>query len=174
MQHFPAYVVEFIEKACFYYEVIIKVSTQIETKLAPNATVAPQRSAKAAKSVKSSKASYLIFFSSWILLIATGVLGTMMYTEHLRTQLSTQLAAQTEQQLQAMQEQYQQQLEQLKTSVTADLSNLHTKVDSFNELLAFTKDSANSKTDNSNQLYTQLAEVKKKLDELKQNLDVLK
>jgi hypothetical protein len=36
------------------------------------------------------------------------------------------------------------------------------------------KDSASSKTDNSNQLYTQLADVKKRLDELKANLDMLK
>ncbi|PYI57584.1 hypothetical protein [Paenibacillus flagellatus] len=148
------------------------MSTPIEANANP--PVASARSAKSAKSVKTSKKSYLIFFFSWFLLIATGVLGTMLYTEHLKTRLSEQLASQTEAQLQAMQAQYQQQLDQLKASVTTDIANLQTKVDSFNELLAFTKDSANTKTDNSNQLYTQLAEVKKKLDELKQNLDVLK
>lgn len=148
------------------------MSTPIEAKV--NSSVAAARSAKSAKAVKSSKKTYLIFFSSWVLLIATGVLGTMLYTEQLKKQLSAELASQTELQLQAMQAQYQEQLEQLKVSVSADMTNLQTKVDSFNELLAFTKDNANSKTDNSNQLYTQLAEVKKKLDELKQNLDVLK
>lgn len=148
------------------------MSTPIEAKV--NSSVAAARSAKSAKAAKSSKKTYLIFFSSWVLLIATGVLGTMLYTEQLKKQLSAELASQTELQLQAMQAQYQEQLEQLKVSVSADMTNLQTKVDSFNELLAFTKDNANSKTDNSNQLYTQLAEVKKKLDELKQNLDVLK
>jgi peptidoglycan hydrolase CwlO-like protein len=58
--------------------------------------------------------------------------------------------------------------------MATDMTNLQAKVNSLNELLAFTKDSANSKTDNSNQLYTQLAEVKKKLDELQKNLEVLK
>jgi hypothetical protein len=53
------------------------------------------------------------------------------------------------------------------------MTKLQIKIDSFNELLAFAKDNANSRTDNSNQLYTQLAEVKKKLDELKNSLDVL-
>lgn len=149
------------------------MSTPIEAKV-NTPVVAPTRSAKSVKAAQTSKKTYFLFFSSWFLLIATGVLGTMLYTEHLKKQLSTQLASQTEQQLQAMQEQYQQQLDQLKSSVTTDMSALQSKVDSFNELLAFTKDSANSKTDNSNQLYTQLAEVKKKLDELKQNLDVLK
>lgn len=148
------------------------MSTPIEAKAGP--TVATARSAKSAKSAKSSKKSYFLFFSSWFFLIASGILGTMLYTEHLKTQLSATLASQTEVQLQTMQTQYQQQLDQLKASVTADIGELRTKVDSLNELLAFTKDSANSKTDNSNQLYTQLAEVKKKLDELKQNLDVLK
>ncbi|MEF3304073.1 hypothetical protein [Paenibacillus sp. GYB003] len=150
------------------------MSTPLEAKASPVPAVAPQRSAKSAKAASASKKTYLLFFSSWFLLIATGVLGTMLYTEHLKKQLGAQLASQTEQQLQAMQTQYQQQLDQLKTGVTADMAALQAKVDSFNELLAFTKDSANSKTDNSNQLYTQLAEVKKKLDELKQNLDVLK
>ncbi|GAA3402322.1 hypothetical protein ACFFNY_04035 [Paenibacillus hodogayensis] len=147
------------------------MSTQMEANASP--AVVAARSVKPAKKATSKK-SYLLFFTSWFLLIATGVMGTMLYTAHLRTQLSAQLAAQTEQQLQAMQTEYQKQLEELKTSFAADMTALQTKVDSFNELLAFTKDSANSKTDNSNQLYTQLAEVKKKLDELKQNLDVLK
>lgn len=148
------------------------MSTPIEAKA--GSSVAAARSAKSAKAAKSSKKTYLIFFSSWVLLIATGVLGTMLYTEQLKKQLSAELASQTELQLHAMQAQYQEQLEQLKVSVDADMTTLQTKIDSFNELLAFTKDNANSKTDNSNQLYTQLAEVKKKLDELKQNLDVLK
>jgi peptidoglycan hydrolase CwlO-like protein len=148
------------------------MSTPIEANVGPS--VASARSAKSAKSAKSIKKSYLLFFSSWFFLIASGVLGTMLYTEHLKTQLSSHLANQTEAQLQTMQTQYQQQLDQLKASVTTDISALQAKVDSFNELLAFTKDSANSKTDNSNQLYSQLAEVKKKLDELKANLDVLK
>ena len=98
----------------------------------------------------------------------------MLYTDYLRKQLSAELASQTEQQLQVLQAQYQQQLDEFKAGVTSDIATLQSKVDSFNELLAFTKDSANSKTDNSNQLYTQLQEVKNKLDELKQNLDVLK
>lgn len=149
------------------------MSTQLEANAAAP-SVAVGRSAKSAKAAKSSKKTYLLFFTSWFFLIASGVLGTMLYTEKLKEQLSAQLASQTEAQLQHMHTVYQQQLDQLKTSVSTDITAMQAKVDSFNELLAFTKDSANSKTDNSNQLYTQLAEVKKKLDELKQNLDVLK
>jgi len=110
----------------------------------------------------------------WGMLIAVGVAATMMYTDHLRQQISTDIAQQTQQQLQVIQQDYQKQVSQLKDSVSSDMKTLQAKVDSLNELLAFTKDSANSKTDNSNQLYTQLADVKKKLDELTKNLDVLK
>lgn len=172
MQHFAE---SYVQLVIFFAKMKIEVnfmSTPIEANASPS--VVSARSAKSVKAAKTSKKSYLLFFSSWILLIASGVMGTMLYTEHLQTQLSAQLASQTDQQLQAMQAQYQQQLDELRASVTADIAGLQTKVDSFSELLAFTKDSANSKTDNSNQLYTQLAEVKQKLDELKKNLDVLK
>jgi septin family protein len=145
------------------------MSTPIEANVNSRA-----RARKAKSTAKPSKKTYLLFFTSWILLIATGVLGTMLYTDYLKQQLSAELASQTEQQLQLMQARYQEQLEQLKTSVAADLGALQTKVDTFNELLAFTRDSANSRTDNSNQLYTQLQEVKQKLEELQKNLDVLK
>ncbi|MDF2964153.1 MAG: hypothetical protein K0S39_5888 [Paenibacillus sp.] len=117
--------------------------------------------------------TYLFLFMGWTLLIAAGVLGAKMYTDHLRQQIAQEIAKQTEQQLQTVQEDYQKQIAQLKDNVSGDLAKMQTKIDSLNELLAFTKDSANNKTDNSNQLYTQLSEVKKKLDDLKKNLDVL-
>jgi gas vesicle protein len=122
---------------------------------------------------KGTRKTYLYLFLGWTLLIAAGVLGAKLYTDQLRQQIASEIAAQTEQQLQAVQEDYQKQIVQLKDSVSGDLTKMQGKIDSLNELLAFTKDSANSKTDNSNQLYTQLAEVKKKLDDLKKNLDVL-
>ncbi|MBP1993449.1 hypothetical protein [Paenibacillus eucommiae] len=130
------------------------------------------RTPKAA--AKSKKKAYLLLFMGWLILIAAGVTCAKLYTDHLQKELTANIASQTGQQLQAIQQDYQQQVAQLKSDVTADITNLQQKVDSLNELLAFTKDSANSKTDNSNQLYTQLAEVKKKLEELQKNLDVLK
>ncbi|MDR6554487.1 hypothetical protein [Paenibacillus qinlingensis] len=129
---------------------------------------------RTSKATRVKKKTYVYLFVGWVMLIAVGVTATMMYTEHLRQQISTDIAQQTQQQLQVIQQDYQKQVSQLKDSVTTDMKTLQAKVDSLNELLAFTKDSANSKTDNSNQLYTQLADVKKKLDELTKNLDVLK
>jgi peptidoglycan hydrolase CwlO-like protein len=120
------------------------------------------------------KHTYAILLMAWVFLIALGVWGTKAYSDHLRSQIATQIAEQNKTQLEAIQQDYQTQIGDLKTAFQTEIAKLQTKVDALNELLAFTKDSANSKTDNSNQLYTQLAEVKKQLEELQHNLDVLK
>ncbi|WP_248930314.1 hypothetical protein [Paenibacillus hamazuiensis] len=144
------------------------MSTPIET------TAVPQPAARNTRSAAKVKPrTYIFLLMGWILLIAVGVLGAKMYADYLTKQVEAQIAAQTEAQLKQVQEDYQKQVTQLKESVSADMSKMQTKIDSLNELLAFTKDSANSKTDNSNQLYTQLNDVKKKLDDLKKSLDVL-
>lgn len=117
--------------------------------------------------------TYVVLFLAWILLIGFGAMGAKLYTDHLKKQITTEIASQMEAQLASVEENYQTQISQLKDSLNNDMGKLQGKVDSVNELLAFTKDSANSKTDSSNQLYTQLAEVKKKLDDLKKQLDAL-
>ncbi|WP_235885382.1 hypothetical protein [Paenibacillus cymbidii] len=126
------------------------------------------------KAAKPRKHTYKLLFATWLLLIGSGVYGTWMYSQYMRAQITTELSQQTQQQLTVVQADYDKQIADLKTAMNGEMAALQAKVDSLNELLAFTKDSANSKTDNSNQLYTQLAEVKKKLEELQKNLDVLK
>jgi peptidoglycan hydrolase CwlO-like protein len=130
--------------------------------------------ARTGHTAKSKRKTYLLLFVGWFVLIAIGIAGAKLYTDHLKQQIAADIASQTQQQLEGIQADYQKQVSELKTDMTSSMTKLQTKVDSLNQLLAFTKDSANSKTDNSNQLYTQLAEVKKKLDELQKNLEVLK
>ncbi|WP_438446624.1 hypothetical protein [Gorillibacterium sp. sgz5001074] len=130
------------------------------------------RSAKTAQPKK--KHTYKILFLLWVFLIASGVWGTKVYSDHLRSQIANQINADTRVQLETIQKDYQAQVSDLKVTVQSDMAKLQTKLDSLTELLAFAKDSANSKTDNSNQLYTQLSDVKKKLEELEKSLDVLK
>lgn len=120
------------------------------------------------------KKKYKLFFFSWFLLIVCGILLSVLYANHLKQQITNDIAKQTQSQLQTIQQDYDQQLQEMKQSLTSDMQKLEDQVQSFNELLSFAKDSASEKTDNSNQLYTQLKEVKKQLDELKKNLDVLK
>ncbi|MEI7025951.1 hypothetical protein [Paenibacillus sp. y28] len=129
---------------------------------------------RAAGQARSNRKTYILFFLSWMILIALGTTGTMLYTNYLKQQVAAEISQQTQAQLATIQADYEAQIKALKDSYTADMTALQTKVDSLNELLAFAKDNANNKNDNSNQLYTQLNEVKSKLDDLKKNLDVLK
>jgi septal ring factor EnvC (AmiA/AmiB activator) len=120
------------------------------------------------------KKTYKLMIISWLMLVGCGMGGAFLYTNYLKMALTADLAKQNQSQLQSIQADYQSQLAHLKTSLEKEMTGLQVKVDELNQLLAFTKDNASSNKDNSNQLYTQLAEVKKKLIELQKDLDVLK
>lgn len=118
--------------------------------------------------------TFLIFIGVWLVLISSGLFGAKWYTDRIQQKIGADIEQQTANQISAMHQTYEGRMQQLEAKYLADLAELKTKVDSLNELLTFTKDNADSKTDNSNKLYTQLNEVKKQLDELKKSLDVLK
>ncbi|MFC9707555.1 hypothetical protein ACFTRD_05275 [Paenibacillus sp. NPDC056933] len=132
---------------------------------APPSDIHHTRSAKgkAGSSVK-------LFLVMWIVLIALGVLGAYYYSNHLQQQMITQLQTHNQQQISTLKADYEKQL----TTISQEISDLQGQVQSFNELLTFTKDNANDKTDNSNKLYTQLSEVKKQLETLQKKMDLLK
>lgn len=110
------------------------------------------------------------FLVMWIVLIALGVTGTYYYSNHLQQQMIKQLQVHTEHQIDALKNDYEKQL----TTISSEVAALQGQVQSFNELLTFTKDNASNKTDNSNKLYTQLSEVKKQLEALQKKMDLLK
>ncbi|KOY17009.1 uroporphyrinogen-III C-methyltransferase [Paenibacillus xylanivorans] len=114
--------------------------------------------------------SVKLFLVMWIVLIALGVLGTYYYSNHLQQQMINQLQTHNQQQITALKADYEKQL----TTISKEVADLQGQVQSFNELLNFTKDNANDKTDNSNKLYTQLSEVKKQLETLQKKMDLLK
>jgi len=119
--------------------------------------------------------SALIFFILlWAVLIACGVAGAKWYSDRIQNDVSDRLESQTAAQITQMQQDYEARMTQLETDYKAQLALMESKIQTLNELLTFTKDNMDTKTDNSNKLYTQLAEVKKQLAELKKNLDVLK
>ncbi len=121
------------------------------------------------------KPSALLFFVLiWVLLIACGVAGAKWYSDRIQNQVSDRLESQTAAQITRMQQDYEIRMTQLETDYKAQLALMESKIQTLNELLTFTKDNMDTKTDNSNKLYTQLAEVKKQLAELRKNLDVLK
>ncbi|MCM3131506.1 hypothetical protein M3629_01840 [Paenibacillus polysaccharolyticus] len=110
------------------------------------------------------------FLVMWIVLIALGVAGTYYYSSHLQQQMINQLQVHTQHQIDALKNDYEKQL----TTISSEVAALQGQVQSFNELLTFTKDNASNKTDNSNKLYTQLSEVKKQLEALQKKMDLLK
>jgi peptidoglycan hydrolase CwlO-like protein len=138
----------------------------------PNIQTAAPRSVD--RTARRSKSSVPLFLAVWVLLIGCGVIGTVWYTGQMKAKLTQDISAQTARQITAMQQNYDAQLKQMQTQFAGDLSKVQGKVDALNELLQFTKDNTNSKTDNSNKLFSQLSEVEKKLAELQKSLDVLK
>ncbi|MED5019091.1 hypothetical protein P9847_17415 [Paenibacillus chibensis] len=106
----------------------------------------------------------------WILLIAAGITAAYLYSNHLKHEMLQQLQRDSRQQMNELKLSYEAKFEAL----SGEVKELESKVQSFNELLTFTKDNATSKTDNSNKLYTQLNEVKKQLSVLQQKMDLLK
>ncbi|MNE61689.1 hypothetical protein D3C80_1569170 [compost metagenome] len=99
-----------------------------------------------------------------------GVYAVYSYTNYLKQQVLSELSAQSQQQLTVLKTDYESRIAVL----SEEVKELQNTVQTFNELLTFTKDNASSKTDNSNKLYTQLSEVKKQLDALKKEMDLLK
>ncbi|MNZ78764.1 hypothetical protein D3C78_973510 [compost metagenome] len=107
---------------------------------------------------------------TWFLLIAVGVASAYLYSNYLKRSMLEQLDASWQTRVVAMQEDYTSQL----AALSAQVKDLQSKVESFNELLEFTKDNSSDKSDNSNKLYSQLSEVKKQLTQLQKQMDLLK
>lgn len=110
------------------------------------------------------------FLLLWFVVIFLGAGATYLYSTHMKQEMLNQIQAHTDQQMAALKADYDKQL----TTISKEVDGLQSKVESFNELLTFTKDNANSKTDNSNKLYTQLNQVKQQLDTLQKKMDLLK
>lgn len=123
---------------------------------------------------KKRKGAFFFYAMLWLFLIVSGVAGAKWYSDHIQEQVSVRLERQTADQIAIMQQDYNTRITNLQNDYTEQLTQMESRIQALNELLTFTKDNADSKTDNSNKLYSQLADVKKQLNELKKSLDVLK
>ncbi|WP_373231241.1 hypothetical protein [Cohnella sp.] len=123
---------------------------------------------------KTRKALILYAILLWVVLVTAGIAGAKMYSDRIQQEVSADLQRQTASQITVMQQEFDSRLTKLEANYTDQLTQMQSKIQALNELLTFTKDNADSKTDNSNKLYSQLAEVQKQLNELKKSLDVLK
>lgn len=116
------------------------------------------------------KRSVRMFLIVWVFIITIGVSAAYFYSNHLKQQMVMEMKTYTNEQLIAVKQEYQIQIEDIAAEITA----IQEQVKTFNELLTFTKDNAGNTSDNSNQLYTELREVKKQLDTLQKKMDLLK
>ncbi|MFD1954890.1 hypothetical protein ACFSL6_12120 [Paenibacillus thailandensis] len=139
----------------------------------PIETTAPGMSGRKPRKRRENRA-FLAFLAVWMFLLGAGISGAVLYSNHMKRQITAELEKQTASQIAALQADYEARMTTLQQSYEAQLAELQTKVDALNELLTFTKDNVDTKTDNSNKLYTQLNEVKKQLAALQKNLEVLK
>ncbi|CAM3374550.1 MULTISPECIES: hypothetical protein [Paenibacillus] len=110
------------------------------------------------------------FWVFWIVLIGLGTTAAYLYSNHLKEQVVIQLQEDTDRQMASFKSEYDQRFNEL----VQELDEMQSQVQSFNELLTFTKDQASGKTDNSNKLYSQLSEVEKQLKELERKMELLK
>ncbi|MFD1178447.1 hypothetical protein ACFQ3W_19400 [Paenibacillus puldeungensis] len=114
--------------------------------------------------------SVAMILLTWVLLIGIGTVSALIYSNHLKNSMMDQLDAKWQSQTAVMKADYSKQL----TALSKEVKGLQSKVDTFNELLTFTKDNTSKKTDNSNKLYSQLKEVKQQLATLQKKMDLLK
>ncbi|MFC5471398.1 hypothetical protein ACFPPD_22165 [Cohnella suwonensis] len=120
------------------------------------------------------RGAFLFFLLLWVVLIACGTLGAKWYSDRIQQRVALDVSRQTAAQISEMQQLYDSRIAKMETGYQEQIAKMESKIQSLNELLTFAKDNADTKTDNSNKLYTQLAEVKKQLADLKKSLDVLK
>ncbi|MFS1511670.1 hypothetical protein VQL36_04430 [Chengkuizengella sp. SCS-71B] len=118
--------------------------------------------------------SIISYFLLWAFLISSGIFGSKIYIEHLKQQIVSDLSNQMENQLSNVQSDVNEQISVMESNILIDIEALQEQINSFNELLSFTKDSTNDQTDNSNQLYSQLLQLKDQLNKLQQELDLIK
>ncbi|QCT03841.1 hypothetical protein E6C60_3130 [Paenibacillus algicola] len=103
-------------------------------------------------------------------MIGAGVAAAYYYSNHLQQEMMLGLQQDTQREMAALKAQYDSRFAEL----SAQMSEIDSKVQSFNELLTFTKDQATGETDNSNKLYTQLNDVRQQLSKLEKKLELLK
>ncbi|MFC5407030.1 hypothetical protein [Cohnella soli] len=134
----------------------------------------PQDTYRETRSGHKKRNTFFFFLALWIVLIACGTLGAKWYSDRIQQQVTLDVSKQTAVQISELQQRYETRISELESGYQQQIAKMDSKIQSLNELLTFAKDNADTKTDNSNKLYTQLAEVKKQLAELKKSLDVLK
>lgn len=93
------------------------------------------------RSRRTRRPSVALIILIWILLIGAGVTAAYMYSNHLKQSMIDQLDAKWQSEAEQMKADYTAQL----TALSDEVQELQNKVQTFNELLEFTKDNTSEK-----------------------------
>lgn len=114
------------------------------------------------------------FFMLWLLLIVGGFYGAYMYMNQAEARIIEQMRQETEQKLQTLESSYEQRISELDSSYEEKLASLSEQINELNQLLTFVKDNSSDKNADSNQLYSQINEIKAQLQKLQKSMELLK
>lgn len=116
----------------------------------------------------------LNFIMLWLLLIVGGLYGAYTYMNKMEERLTTQMRQETEQKLKELDSSYETRINELDSSYQEKVAALGEQIDELNQLLTFVKDNSSDKNDDSNQLYSQINEIKSQLQKLQKSMELLK
>lgn len=116
----------------------------------------------------------LNFIMLWILLILGGLYSAHTYMNKLEQRLTTEMRLETEQKLSELQISYEARFKELDGNYQQQITELGGQINELNELLTFVKDNSSDKNDDSNQLYSQIKEIKTQLQKLQKSMELIK
>jgi uncharacterized protein YwqG len=110
----------------------------------------------------------------YVIMLSGIIYGMKWYTEWTQERIVSQVTQKTQTQLEKINADNEKNIQTMRQQLTDGLTGMENNIKDIHELMIFTKDNATHKSDNSNQLYSQLSAVKKQLEDLKTDLDILK
>ncbi|MEK4249365.1 hypothetical protein NSQ99_07185 [Paenibacillus sp. FSL W7-1287] len=136
--------------------------------------VLPAEKRKERAKKRRSKLLFVNFMMLWLLLIACGLYGAHTYMNHVEQSLADQLSQETEQRLIELETSFNTKLSELDSSYNEKIAALGEQIEELNQLLTFVKDNSSNNNDNSNQLYSQINDIKAQLQKLQKSMELLK
>lgn len=114
------------------------------------------------------------FLMLWLLLIIGGFYGAYTYMNQMEVRITTQMRQEAEQKLKESENRYEARINELDAGYQEKLAALGEQIDELNQLLTFVKDNSSDKSDDNNQLYSQINDIKAQLQKLQKSMELLK
>lgn len=139
----------------------------------PVANISEKRQQQRAKK-RRSRLILINFMMVWLLLIIGGSYGAYAYMNQVEARITTQMQQETDQKLKELENRYETRISELDAGYQEKLTALGEQIDELNQLLTFVKDNSSDKSDDNNQLYSQINDIKAQLQKLQKSMELLK